>query len=121
MSLVADDPRHGTLNGYSNQRCRCDACRAAWAAYTSKLRERRSTTLAPDDLRHGRYTTYSNHKCRCESCRAAWNEWLDKQRRPTSIRKLTSNLIARVELDAYGTVIVESLDGRRYLIAEVAA
>jgi hypothetical protein len=24
---------HGTPNGYSNYRCRCDECRAAWASY----------------------------------------------------------------------------------------
>lgn len=25
------DPRHGTVNGYGNHRCRCDRCRRAWA------------------------------------------------------------------------------------------
>jgi hypothetical protein len=27
------DPRHGTMNGYHNLRCRCEICRAAWADY----------------------------------------------------------------------------------------
>lgn len=27
------DPRHGTANGYSNLKCRCKECRAAWATY----------------------------------------------------------------------------------------
>jgi hypothetical protein len=29
--LPDDDPRHGTVNGYSNWSCRCDECRAAWS------------------------------------------------------------------------------------------
>lgn len=28
--LAADDPRHGTSGGYTNWRCRCDACRSAF-------------------------------------------------------------------------------------------
>ena len=30
-SFAADDPRHGSTNGYLNHRCRCVRCRAAWA------------------------------------------------------------------------------------------
>jgi hypothetical protein len=26
-------PWHGTANGYNNHKCRCDACREAWATY----------------------------------------------------------------------------------------
>jgi hypothetical protein len=33
--LASDDPRHGTANGYLNYGCRCDACKAAGAAYNS--------------------------------------------------------------------------------------
>jgi hypothetical protein len=32
QALAADDPRHGSTNGYGNHRCRCDQCRAANAA-----------------------------------------------------------------------------------------
>lgn len=39
------DSRHGTLGGYVNQKCRCDECRAANAAYgrayRAKTREHR--------------------------------------------------------------------------------
>lgn len=28
-----DDPRHGTVNGYSNHKCRCDRCRANWTRW----------------------------------------------------------------------------------------
>lgn len=41
--FIADpsDPRHGTSNGYSNLKCRCDRCREAWAAAHAKYMERR--------------------------------------------------------------------------------
>lgn len=29
MTLAPDDPRHGTINGYANLRCRCPRCREA--------------------------------------------------------------------------------------------
>lgn len=66
---VPDDPRHGTTNGYTNLKCRCQRCRDAWSA-TSRYR-RAKRALTPDDPRHGRYTTYSNHSCRCPACLAA--------------------------------------------------
>jgi hypothetical protein len=40
--LPADDPRHGTLNGYGNWGCRCEPCRAAQAE-----RDRRRQGRAP--------------------------------------------------------------------------
>ncbi len=71
--LAPDDPRHGTSNGYKNLHCRCDRCRAAWAAYTAELRaERIEFGLAADDPRHGKATTYGNWGCRCRPCRDAW-------------------------------------------------
>ena len=30
-AMTADDPRHGTANGYGNLKCRCQECRAAHA------------------------------------------------------------------------------------------
>jgi len=33
-----DDPRHGTDNGYSNLRCRCDRCREAHRVLHMKWR-----------------------------------------------------------------------------------
>lgn len=27
------DPRHGTSSGYSNMKCRCAECKAAWNTY----------------------------------------------------------------------------------------
>jgi hypothetical protein len=31
--LTPGDPRHGTVTGYSNHKCRCPDCRKAWAVY----------------------------------------------------------------------------------------
>lgn len=46
IGLPAGDPRHGTLNGYGNYRCRCDACTEANARQSAnyKLRRKREAT-----------------------------------------------------------------------------
>lgn len=36
--LPPEDPRHGTLNGYSNYGCKCEGCKAAGKAYVRKRR-----------------------------------------------------------------------------------
>lgn len=46
--MNSDDPRHGTANGYSNQKCRCQECRAAWAAY---IRARRALVAVTSTTR----------------------------------------------------------------------
>lgn len=72
------DPRHGTVNGYQNLKCRgargCQPCRVAWAAYCNQQRHNRGTRLRPDDPRHGQANTYVNHRCRCDPCRTAATE-----------------------------------------------
>ncbi len=72
--LPPGDPRHG-LNGYSNYRCRCEACRTANAVAVAGQRARRRVLLArfPDTsvVQHGDAGTYSNWGCRCQPCRAA--------------------------------------------------
>lgn len=37
--LPLGDPRHGTLNGYSNYACRCDACVRSYQSYKLKIKE----------------------------------------------------------------------------------
>ena len=71
MSLADDDPRHGTVNGYSNHRCRCDACRQANTAhsraYMQRVRaERRILGTHPSSIAY-------NSGCRCDSCREHHN------------------------------------------------
>jgi len=71
MQADPDDPRHGTMNGYRNLRCRCGRCREANKLSFREARQRRVGSLADDDPRHGKATTYSNWGCRCDACRAA--------------------------------------------------
>lgn len=58
---------HGTPNGYSNKKCRCDKCRVAWNEYCRARKAARNPANAP----HGTATGYQNHGCRCAECRAA--------------------------------------------------
>lgn len=52
--LAWDDPRHGSVNGYSYYRCRCEACRQAKiAANTEALQKRRAWVRQPEAVRRG--------------------------------------------------------------------
>ncbi|MCE0485434.1 hypothetical protein [Ornithinimicrobium sediminis] len=72
--LAPDDPRHGTINGYGNLGCRCDACREAHREnhmrYMKKVRE--TGSLSGPDVNHGTSYRY-DVGCRCEECRDAHN------------------------------------------------
>jgi hypothetical protein len=80
---------HGTANGYNNHRCRCDACRAAWAEYQASRRtpcpagcgrlvhsrgdtKRKCHTCTHSrPIKHGTASGYENRGCRCDDCRTA--------------------------------------------------
>jgi hypothetical protein len=68
--------QHGSSK-YSNDNCRCDECRSAWAQYIRdrKLKRKRwvATNGLPESVSHGE-SAYANWGCRCSACRAAWNE-----------------------------------------------
>lgn len=73
---------HGTTGGYTNHKCRCDGCRAAWAEYTRGIKARRASTLKDaNDPRHGKASFYGNHGCRCIDCTAAWTAAITKNTR----------------------------------------
>ena len=57
-----DDPRHGSLNGYSNMRCRCSRCRKANAARIPGYRAPKEPPVSavsdlfdptPEEIKHG--------------------------------------------------------------------
>lgn len=75
---VRSSVEHGTRATYQNHRCKCDACRAAHAAYQRLFRSRTDPAQAP----HGTDTGYSSWRCRCVLCRDAhaaakriWQRW----------------------------------------------
>lgn len=67
-------PRHGTASEYSNHRCRCDDCRAAWRAWSRDYYRRRHNSPGRQprgtNWTHGIRATYVKG-CRCEDCTAA--------------------------------------------------
>ena len=67
------DPRHGTLNAYSNHGCRCDRCKAANAKYKADMRAARRSAPTPRDV-HGTDAGYREYGCRCKRCKAAHAE-----------------------------------------------
>lgn len=74
--MLSDDPRHGTVNGYSNLGCRCDECRASWASHLQAQRAARARRGLPaSDPRHGKASTYANWGCRCQACTEAAAEY----------------------------------------------
>jgi hypothetical protein len=62
---------HGTLDGYTNHRCRCEGCRKANAAWQKGARLRRTKAKLPSNRKHGVYATYLNYGCRCKACKKA--------------------------------------------------
>lgn len=64
------DPRHGTVNGYKNLRCRCPECRAANTENGRRLTAQRKARPLAEYL-HGTRSGYQNHGCRCTRCKEA--------------------------------------------------
>lgn len=77
MAAGYDPGNHGsaTASTYSNWGCRCDLCRAAWAAYVAKRKAVRVAEFAAGQISvpHGLASTYGNYNCRCEPCRRAYD------------------------------------------------
>jgi hypothetical protein len=77
---------HGTTNGYTNYRCMCEDCTAAWNEYCSDRRKARRKardprTLVAQGVEHGKLSTYFNHGCQCEPCLAVHREKAKERRR----------------------------------------
>src|SRR5664279_2043764 len=79
---------HGTYNGYSNRKCRCDECRAAAAEFTRNLRARK-VLVEPSEVPHGK-NGYDNFGCRCEICKAGNSAYVVERRKrdPERVRAL---------------------------------
>jgi hypothetical protein len=88
--LGPDDPRHGTLNAYTNHNCRCDACRKANAEYNLESKRRR---VAREDKPHGTKGGYYNWGCRCDDCSRAVGHKPERRARRKQIREQVRDLI----------------------------
>ena len=95
--ITEGDLRHGTINAYKHQNCRCRPCRDANAMRfrkkltdspsnepvkpqvdQSKVQEQLPRELFydnPDDPRHGTLTGYVRYNCKCEPCKEARNTY----------------------------------------------
>jgi len=66
---------HGSVSTYTNHRCRCIGCTAAWAAYCRAATERRAAAAKEGGfIPHGTSGGYTNYLCRCARCRRAVRE-----------------------------------------------
>lgn len=78
--MSPEDTRHGTINGYCNQKCRCGDCKQAWSFYKRDRLERlKSSGISPDDPRHGSTAGYAL-SCRCEACSSAQSDYIRSRR-----------------------------------------
>lgn len=79
------DPRHGTVNGYVNLKCRCPDCRKAWAERARALRREHELREPPV---HGRSSSYLNWRCKCEDCTRAnrfkHQDWVERRKRESA-------------------------------------
>ena len=65
------DSRHGSVNGYSNLKCRCQDCRDAHAANMRRYLAHVRSRGIPAHIEHGTYNCYHTYGCRCDDCKAA--------------------------------------------------
>lgn len=76
--------KHGTVNGYTRRKCRCEACVDAWRISQregmQRFREHMRETERYREMAHGLTYTY-NVGCRCDACRAANAEYTRARRR----------------------------------------
>lgn len=69
--MTDDGVRHGFYSSYSNNQCRCQDCRDAWARYSRDARRRRAFRTPFSLIPHGT-NGYGNYLCRCDTCTQAW-------------------------------------------------
>lgn len=75
-----NDPRHGTVNGYNNLRCRCDRCRTAATRHHAEDKKVRQSKPIPGHV-HGTENGYGNWGCRCLHCTSVWSAASMERRR----------------------------------------
>lgn len=122
-----DDHRHGSLNGYSNMKCRCSRCRQANTARKPGYRAPKETPVSavsdlfdpmPDEIKHG--TLEGAKECRkggelCFACRRVVHVAAAQSTRHSAAPRGTSKAAETAKaLDAHR-------QARKRLQAELAA
>jgi hypothetical protein len=67
------DPRHGTVNGNTNLKCRCDPCTAAGSRNHYEVAQRAKQRPIPEHV-HGTPNGYGYWGCRERCCTDAWTK-----------------------------------------------
>lgn len=96
------EPWHGTVNGYTRKKCRCDSCKEAYRGYhrnykalkaeeskeagTSIYKARGATPSTGEESWHGTTNGYCYHKCRCDRCKTANTDYLRGLRQAKAAR-----------------------------------
>jgi hypothetical protein len=89
-----DDPRHGTENGYSNLKCKCEPCKQAWREAVAEDRKTRATKPVPDHV-HGTENGYRNYGCKCDKCKTEWSRVSNRRRKRRDQRRREAAVTAR--------------------------
>lgn len=93
---IMDPKWHGTMNGYGNWKCRCDACKGAAKEANAKARaERIAKPKTGNEHYHGSYNGYQNYGCRCEPCHEAFKI---RQRKDAMITRRRKGLPSRQDI-----------------------
>ncbi len=90
--------KHGTIGGYSNHKCRCDACAKVWRDYCRELAwdtgRRRPMEIHLNNLIakhvHGTEGGY-NRGCKCALCLTAASEARKERRENGEVRTHNAN------------------------------
>lgn len=72
---------HGSAGGYSNHKCRCDACRLAWnKSCRERKRRRRDEFVYTPGADHGTAKMYQRG-CSCADCKTAHSRYQGQLRK----------------------------------------
>lgn len=65
---------HGSLGGYTNHKCRCEACKEAYSKSASNYHRKTYGKREVPERSHGTRSGYQYYSCRCVLCVEA-NRW----------------------------------------------
>ena len=80
IPIVDEEGFNHSASAYKNNHCRCDVCKAEWAALQTAYRRERGVKARPEGWgdevkKHGTRSRYVGSSgiepCRCEKCREA--------------------------------------------------